>query len=71
MNPTRPQLPAFDRDGVAVDLKKLLANYEAAWIRESLRVASGNVTHAADLLGLPRTTFIERLRKYELSNSRQ
>jgi sigma-54 specific flagellar transcriptional regulator A len=56
---------------VAVDLKKLLANYEAAWIRESLRVASGNVTHAADLLGLPRTTFIERLRKYELSNSRQ
>jgi transcriptional regulator of acetoin/glycerol metabolism len=36
-----------------------------------LRVASGNVTHAADLLGLPRTTFIERLRKYELSNSRQ
>ena len=71
MNPTRPQLPAFDRDGVAVDLKKLLANYEAAWIRESWRVASGNVTHAADLLGLPRTTFIERLRKYELSNSRQ
>jgi sigma-54 specific flagellar transcriptional regulator A len=71
MNPTLPQLPAFDRDRVAVNLKKLLANYEAGWIRESLRVASGNVTHAADLLSLPRTTFIERLRKYELSNSRQ
>lgn len=67
-------LPRIHTEGglmTAVDLKKLLAEYEESWIRESLRVTLGNITHAADLLGLPRTTFIERLRKYELSASRR
>jgi sigma-54 specific flagellar transcriptional regulator A len=55
----------------AIDLKQLLADYEASWVREAMRVSAGNITHAADLLGLPRTTFIERLRKYEPSVFRQ
>ena len=55
----------------AIDLKQLLADYEASWVREAMRVTEGNITHAADLLGLPRTTFIERLRKYEPSVFRQ
>jgi DNA-binding NtrC family response regulator len=55
----------------AIDLKQVLADYEAAWIREAMRVTSGNITHAAELLRLPRTTFIERLRKYEPSVFRQ
>ncbi len=66
--------PRINTEGglmTAVDLKKLLADYEESWIRESLKVSLGNITHAADLLGLPRTTFIERLRKYELSASRR
>ncbi len=55
----------------AIDLKQVLADYEAAWVREAMRVTSGNITHAAELLRLPRTTFIERLRKYEPSVFRQ
>jgi sigma-54 specific flagellar transcriptional regulator A len=55
----------------AIDLKQVLADYEAAWVREAMRVTAGNITHAAELLRLPRTTFIERLRKYEPSVFRQ
>jgi DNA-binding NtrC family response regulator len=68
---TAPKPPVVGSKMTAVDLKQLLAEYEAAWIREAMRVTVGNITHAADLLGLPRTTFIERLRKYEPSASRQ
>ncbi|MBM4192527.1 MAG: sigma-54-dependent Fis family transcriptional regulator [Gammaproteobacteria bacterium] len=66
-----PALPAAAAKMTTVDLKKLLSDYEAAWIREAMRVTLGNITHAAELLGLPRTTFIERLRKYEPSAFRQ
>lgn len=54
-----------------VDLKQMLADFESAWIREAMKVTEGNITHAAELLGLARTTLIERLRKYDLSASRQ
>jgi len=54
-----------------VDLKQMLADIESAWIREAMKVTEGNITHAAELLGLARTTLIERLRKYDLSASRQ
>jgi sigma-54 specific flagellar transcriptional regulator A len=54
-----------------VDLKQMLADFESAWIREAMKVTEGNITHAAELLGLARTTLIERLRKYDLSVSRQ
>jgi DNA-binding NtrC family response regulator len=53
-----------------VDLKQMLADFESAWIREAMKVTEGNITHAAELLGLARTTLIERLRKYDLSASR-
>jgi len=66
-----PKLPGAAAKMAAVDLKQLIADYEASWVREAMRVTSGNITHAADLLGLPRTTFIERLRKYEPSVFRQ
>lgn len=66
-----PKAPGTSGKMSAVDLKQLLADYEASWVREAMRVTSGNITHAADLLGLPRTTFIERLRKYEPSVFRQ
>lgn len=53
-----------------VDLRHLLAEYEAAWIRNAMRATAGNITHAADLLCMRRTTFLERLRKYQLSDFR-
>ena len=66
-----PKGPTTHGKMSVVDLKQLLAEYEAAWVREAMRVTQGNITHAADLLSLPRTTFIERLRKYEPSAFRQ
>ena len=53
-----------------VDLRRALAEYESAWLREAMKRCAGNITHAADLLGMRRTTFLERLRKYELSDFR-
>ncbi|MFN5010946.1 MAG: sigma-54 interaction domain-containing protein [Gammaproteobacteria bacterium] len=66
-----PKAPGAGSRMSAVDLKQLLADYEANWVREAMRVTVGNITHAAELLSLPRTTFIERLRKYEPSVFRQ
>jgi DNA-binding NtrC family response regulator len=66
-----PKTPGVGSKLSAIDLKQVLADYEASWVREAMRVAVGNITHAAELLGLPRTTFIERLRKYEPSVFRQ
>jgi len=61
--------PSIPQGGV--DLRQLMAEFESAWIREAMRMTDGNVSHAAELLGMRRTTFIERLRKYEPSDSRQ
>jgi len=66
-----PAAAAPTLSNATVDLKQMLADFESAWIREAMKVTEGNITHAAELLGLARTTLIERLRKYDLSASRQ
>ena len=63
-----PVVSAMPAGGV--DLRHLLAEFEAAWIRNAMRATAGNITHAADLLCMRRTTFLERLRKYQLSDFR-
>jgi len=66
-----PAAAAPTLSNATVDLKQMLADFESAWIREAMKVTEGNITHAAELLGLARTTLIERLRQYDLSASRQ
>lgn len=66
-----PSVAAPSLERATVDLKQMLADIESSWIREAMKVTEGNITHAAELLGLARTTLIERLRKYDLSASRQ
>lgn len=66
-----PAAAAPALSNATVDLKQMLADFESAWIREAMKVTQGNITHAAELLGLARTTLIERLRKYDLSVTRQ
>ncbi len=63
MNPTTisPRLP---KEGV--DLKEYLAHLEQDLITQALEEAEGVVAHAATLLGLRRTTLVEKIRKYEL-----
>jgi len=55
---------SLPRDGI--DLREHLGNIEKQLIRSALDQTDGTVAHAARLLGLQRTTLVEKLRKYEL-----
>lgn len=50
--------------GAAVEMKDLLERIEVRLIRRALDEAQGVVAQAATLLGLRRTTLVEKLRKY-------
>nr|WP_282452982.1 sigma-54 dependent transcriptional regulator [Lysobacter sp. CAU 1642] len=52
-----------------IDLKEHIANIEVALIRAALERSGGVVAHAAQYLGLRRTTLAEKLRKYGLDRS--
>jgi sigma-54 specific flagellar transcriptional regulator A len=47
-----------------MDLRSHIADVELELIRAALEQADGVVAHAAPLLGLRRTTLVEKLRKY-------
>ncbi len=52
-----------------MDLKQYLDDLERSLICKALAAASGTVAHAARLLGLRRTTLVEKLRKYGVAAS--
>ncbi|QWT22556.1 sigma-54 dependent transcriptional regulator [Bacillus sp. NP157] len=54
-----------------LDLKDHLAGIEIGLIRQALNSANGVVAHAAKLLRVQRTTLVEKLRKYGLSEAAQ
>jgi len=58
----RVSLPA---DGV--HLKEYLATIEKGMIRDALARSGGVVQRAADLLGIGRTTLVEKIRRYKLN----
>lgn len=62
-----PASPAESFPEEGVDLKLEIRELEIRRIRESLERSGGVVTQAAKLLGLQRTTLIEKMRKYEVS----
>jgi sigma-54 dependent transcriptional regulator, flagellar regulatory protein len=51
------------------DLRGYLESLEQRLIVRAMRIADGTVAHAARLLGLRRTTLVEKLRKYSLAGS--
>ena len=57
-------VPRLPRDGI--DLKQHLTELECNLIKQALEDAEGIVAHAANRLGLRRTTLVEKLRKYGL-----
>ena len=59
-----PRLDELPPEGL--DLKEHMARIETALIKAALERAGGVVAHAAQLLGLRRTTLVEKLRKYGL-----
>jgi two-component system response regulator AtoC len=58
-----PDLAAVGIDS-SLDLRTALENLERQLIDRALNKANGNRTEAAALLGLNRTTLVEKLRKY-------
>lgn len=50
-----------------VDLKQLLADLEQAYIREALALSGGTIARCARLLGLQRTTLIEKMRRLQIA----
>lgn len=53
-----------------IDLKEHMAQVEISLIQQALEQTNGVVAHAAQLLGLRRTTLVEKLRKYQLEGSK-
>ncbi|MEH0665521.1 sigma-54-dependent Fis family transcriptional regulator [Vibrio scophthalmi] len=49
-----------------VNLKEMLAELEVNMINQALEAQSGVVARAADMLGMRRTTLVEKMRKYNL-----
>lgn len=52
-----------------LDLRQHIAEIENELIRQALQQSGGVVAHAAPLLGLRRTTLLEKLRKYGIGRS--
>jgi DNA-binding NtrC family response regulator len=52
--------------GGSIDLAATLAAFEASLIEQALRQAKGNRTHAAEALGISRTTLVDKLKRREL-----
>ncbi|TNH85277.1 sigma-54-dependent Fis family transcriptional regulator [Aeromonas sobria] len=61
-SPRTMQLP---EEGV--NLKEMLADLEVELIRQALESQDGVVARAADLLGMRRTTLVEKMKKYGMS----
>ena len=57
-------LPLPDLGDTSLDLRSALESLERSLIDRALQRAGGNRTEAAALLGLNRTTLVEKLRKY-------
>jgi DNA-binding NtrC family response regulator len=50
-----------------INLEDLLGSVERELLRQSLLVSRGNHSHAAELLGLKRTTFLDKLKRHRLN----
>ncbi len=59
-----PDADGRDTEDPSLDLRSALENLERRLIRRALEQSGGNRTEAAALLGLNRTTLVEKLRKY-------
>jgi sigma-54 specific flagellar transcriptional regulator A len=70
-SPMDPQLADALLDEIPhdFDLRNYLESLEQRLIVRAMRVADGTVAQAARLLGLRRTTLVEKLRKYSLAGS--
>ena len=55
--------------GRSIDLKRILSDLEHAYITEALTASGGAVAATAKLLGLQRTTLIEKMRRLQIAQA--
>ena len=68
--PVPPPTPAFGLDLPAegLDLNQVVSDMEKTLMLQSLAITRGNKKRAADLLGLKRTTFLEKMKRLDLED---
>jgi DNA-binding NtrC family response regulator len=68
VHPRRPAaIPAPPPSvGAGIDLKRLLAELESHYIQDALSASGGAIAATAKLLGLQRTTLIEKMRRLQI-----
>ena len=64
--PVLPPPPATSLAQGGIDLKRILTDLEHAYITEALTASGGAVAATAKLLGLQRTTLIEKMRRLQI-----
>jgi DNA-binding NtrC family response regulator len=52
--------------GDKIELNNIMGNIESELIKQSLKRAGGVKSKAAELLGIKRTTLLEKMRKYHI-----
>jgi transcriptional regulator with PAS, ATPase and Fis domain len=63
--PERELLPRVEVPPEGIDLNRVVSQFEKALIEEGLKLANGRRSQAATLLGLKRTTLLEKLKRLE------
>jgi len=56
----------FDKLNQKVPIKEIIEEIEKVCIRRAMALSDGNKQHAADYLGLRRTTLCMKIKKYNL-----
>ncbi|WP_439534880.1 sigma-54 interaction domain-containing protein [Polymorphobacter sp.] len=67
LHPDTMPMPLMDSP---IDLRQLLADLEQAYIRAALAASGGTISRCARLLGLQRTTLIEKMRRMQIDIGR-
>jgi DNA-binding NtrC family response regulator len=71
--PFAPPAPAaafgMDLPAEGLDLNQVVSDMEKTLMLQSLAITRGNKKRAADLLGLKRTTFLEKMKRLELEDA--
>ncbi len=63
--PAEPFASVLPEEGV--NLKEMIAELEMDLIRQALEMQDGVVARAAELLGMRRTTLVEKMKKYGMA----
>jgi DNA-binding NtrC family response regulator len=65
---TAAAAPSMDLPAEGVDLNQVVSEMEKKLMLQSLQVTRGNKKRAAELLGLKRTTFLEKMKRLDLED---